>query len=228
MRAGQSRASFVDCAVHGAGSGAELFIVEGESAASSVAAVRSARFQAVLPLQGKPLNAWRATAEKVRAHALYAQLAAALGIDHATALEHAAETELSKLRFERLVLLMDPDADGIHIGALTLLYMHRWAPALITAGRVEQARAPMFVLEAAGTAEGTTPSMAYTPAQCQTLIAKLTAEHGAPPRVQSVRGLGSLAPQWLGDHCVGPATRRNRVVSADDVRAVIEVFGSLG
>ena len=225
MRAGQSKASFIDCAVHGAGSGAELFIVEGESAAGSVAAVRSARFQAVLPLQGKPLNAWRASAAKVRAHALYAQLAGALGAGDATALEHADEAAVGALRFERIVLLMDPDADGIHIGALVLLYLQRWAPALISSGRVDQARAPMFVLEAAGRGEGAPPQLAHTPATCQALVAKLTAEHGAPPRVRSVRGLASLAPTWLAEHCVDPATRRNRSLGADDVRAVIDVFG---
>jgi DNA gyrase subunit B len=225
MRNGQARATFFDSAEHGAGSGAELFVVEGESAAGAVAAVRSARLQAVLPLQGKPMNAWRAGADKVRAHALYAQFATALGIASATALEHADEAALAALRFERIVLLMDPDADGIHIGALLLLYVQRWAPALIASGRVTQARAPMFVLEPAGGGEGAARGLAYTPAQCRTMTQAMQVEHGAAPRVQAVRGLASLPPRWLGDHCVDPATRRLEAVGAATIQAVIEIFG---
>lgn len=225
MRNGQAKATFFDSAVHGAGSDAELFVVEGESAAGAVAAVRSARLQAVLPLQGKPMNAWRAGAAKVRAHALYAQLAAALGIADATALERGGEAALAALRFERIVLLMDPDADGIHIGALVLLYVQRWAPALIVAGRVAQARAPMFLLEPAGGGEGNARSLAYTPAQCQAMVQAMQAEHGAAPRVHAVRGLASLPPQWLGEHCVHPATRKLEVIDATSIQAVIEVFG---
>jgi DNA gyrase subunit B len=228
MRNGQTKATFFDCAVHGAGSGAELFVVEGESAAGAVAAVRSARFQAVLPLQGKPMNAWRAAGDKVRAHTLYAQLAAALGITSATALEHADEAALAALHFERIVLLMDPDADGIHIGALMLLYVQRWAPALIATGRVAQARAPMFMLEPAGRGEGGLRGLAYTPAQRDAMVQTMLAEHGAAPRVQAVRGLASLPPQWLGDHCVDPATRKLEVVSALTVQAVVHVFGGGG
>jgi DNA gyrase subunit B len=230
MRAGQSRASFIDCAVHGLGSGAELFIVEGVSAAASVAAVRSARFQAVLPLQGKPMNAWRANADKVRAHALYQQLALAMGMHDATALSQgtpeAAAIEAAKLRFERLVLLFDPDADGIHIGALVLLYLQRWAPVLIEQGRVAMARAPMFIVESG--AVDAAPRLAYHPTERQQLIDVVTQATGVAPRVQAVRGLGSLPPQLLAAEAVDPTTRKLRVVNAAEVAMVIEVFGGLG
>jgi DNA gyrase subunit B/topoisomerase-4 subunit B len=227
MRAGQSKASFVDCAVHGAGSGAELFVVEGESAAGAVAAVRSARFQAVLPLQGKPMNAWRASAAKVRAHALYAQLAGALGLADATALEHADEGALASLRFESIVLMMDPDADGIHIGALVLLYLRRWAPALISAGRVRQARVPMYLLQPAGGEPIGPARFAFTPAQRDVVAAAMLAEHGAPPVVRAIRGLASLAPQWLAGHCVDPVTRSLvAAVTPRDIETVVAVFGA--
>jgi DNA gyrase subunit B len=230
MRAGQSRASFIDCAVHGLGSGAELFIVEGESAAASVAAVRSARFQAVLPLQGKPMNAWRASADKVRAHALYQQLAAAMGMHDATTLSQGPADLIAaaaaKLRFERLVLLFDPDADGIHIGALVLLYLQRWAPVLIEQGRVAMARAPMFIVEAGVVDEA--PRLAYHPSERQQLIDAVMKATGVAPRVQAVRGLGSLPPQLLAAEAVDPSTRKLRVVNAAEVAMVIEVFGGLG
>ena len=225
MRSGQSRARLADCAVHGPGSGAELFIVEGESAAAAVAAVRRARAQAVLPLQGKPMNAWRASADKVRAHALYAQLAQALGIADATALETAGDEALAALRFERLVLLFDPDADGIHIGALALMYLQRWAPALLVGGRVVMVRAPMFLLRTGDDGKSAV-HCAYTPDHCRELAIRLTAEHGGAPQVQAVRGLASLAPDQLGHWCVEPATRTAHVVTPADAVAAAALFAA--
>jgi DNA gyrase subunit B len=225
MRQGQSRAEFVDCAVHGTGSGAELFVVEGESAAGAVAAVRAARFQAVLPLQGKPLNALRSSPDKVRSHALYAQFARALGMVDATALEHTSIEALGALRFERVVLLMDPDADGIHIGALMLLYLHRFAPALVQAERIAMTRAPMFLLEPA-TPNAAGAEYAFNPHQCERLRRSMHERDGHIPSVRLVRGLASLAPDLLSRLCVDPTTRTLSVLGAADVAAAIEVFGS--
>ena len=106
-----------DAAVHGGGSGAELFVVEGDSAAASVSRVRDPRFQAVLPMQGKPLNAVKASRQKVVSHAFFGPLIAALG----TGID--ADFRLGGLRYDRVLLLMDPDADGIHCGVLMLLFL---------------------------------------------------------------------------------------------------------
>ena len=76
----------VDCREHGAN--AELFVVEGDSAARSVVALRNDREQAVLPLQGKPLNAWKASRAKVEASPLYRQLAGALGLSSPVAVSY--------------------------------------------------------------------------------------------------------------------------------------------
>ncbi len=143
--------SLADCREHGPSSGNELLLVEGESAASSVVAVRDERFQAVLPLQGKPMNAWTATQPKVAQHVLYQQLGAALGLAVPTAITAA---ELSALRYERVVLLFDGDADGIHIGALMVLYFHRWLPQLLAQQRVWLVRAPMFEVRVLSRSEG--------------------------------------------------------------------------
>ncbi len=220
-RFSQARAKFVDCQQHGAGSGAELLLVEGDSAQSSVLAVRDERTQAVLPLQGKPLNAWVANATKVEQHILFQQLAQALGLEKPTAL---TEVESAALRFERIVLLFDPDADGIHIGALMLLYFKRWWPALLTSGRVWMVRAPMFELVAA---DGTVHH-AYNPTQCKQMVQTLRDESGtdAPqPMVQTMRGLGGIAPSVLRSLCVNPATRVAHCVNEREIQAVVEIFG---
>jgi DNA gyrase subunit B len=216
-RYAQTRAKFVDCQAHGPGSGAELFLVEGDSAASSVLAVRDERCQAVLPLQGKPLNAWAATPAKVAQHVLFKQLAQSLGLAQPTVCPDSAV-----LRFERVLLLFDPDADGIHIGALMVLYFQRWLPQLIGGGHLWLARAPMFEIEVPGLPH----HYAYNPPQCQQMADRLRSQAaGAEVRVRAFRGLGSLAPELLRERCLDPATRMAHAVGAADVQAVVDVFG---
>jgi DNA gyrase subunit B len=218
-----NNAKLVDCAQHGASSGAELLLVEGDSALASVVAVRNEQNQGVLALQGKPLNAWSATQTRVAQHAQYKLFAQALGLATPTAMD---EANLATLRFERVCLLLDPDADGIHIGALLMLYLQRWLPLLISSGRVLMLRAPMFELVCPATGD---VQHADNPLQRQHLATRMTdAAGGAPPRVLAHRGLGSIAPEVLRSRCVDPRTRQAHVVGAADVSAVIAVFGNNG
>lgn len=218
-RHSQAQAKLSDSAQHGAG--CELFLVEGDSAARSLLAVRDARMQAVLPLQGKPLNAWRAEEGKVRGNLLYRQLAEALGIGDACG--NASPASPAPLRFERVVLLFDPDADGIHIEALMLLYFARWLPEFLAGGQVWRVRAPMFTLTDADTGE---TAQAYSPAHRDALIAAM--QGGVDGRVMQHRhvGLGSLPPALLRRACVDPATRIARRAGGEDVEAVLAAFGA--
>ena len=218
-----ANAKLTDCQDHGGGSGAELLLVEGDSALASVCAVRNPRTQAVLALQGKPLNAWHASATRVAQHAQYQLLAQALGVQVATVAVDSTPAEPPPLRYERVVLLFDPDADGIHIGALLVLYVQRWLPGLIQRQQLWQVHAPMFELVAADSGE---VMQADNPVHCQALAARMAgAANGARPRVQAYRGLGSIAPDVLRSRCVDPATRRAHAVGAADVQAVVNVFG---
>lgn len=216
-RHAQSKAKLADSVQHGAG--CELILVEGDSAARSVVAVRDERTQAVLPLQGKPLNAWRADEAKVRGNLLYRQLADALGLADPT-LRSAA---LIPMRFERVVLLFDPDADGVHIEALMLLYFARWWPDFLACGQLWRVRAPMYTLTHAGSGE---TAQAYSPAHRDALLAQMRAS--APGEVVQHRhvGLGNLPPNLLRRACVDPATRAARQVGQEDVEAVLAVFGA--
>ena len=226
-RYSQAHAKLTDCQDHGPGSGVELILVEGDSAASSVVAVRDARFQAVLPLQGKPLNAWTASEAKVVQNILFKQLAQALGLPTPTAW---AEGVPAALRFERVVLLFDPDADGIHIGALMVLYFQRWLPRIISNGQLWLARAPMFEIEVPKVLRATDQAApfqyAYNPVHCRQLVDHLKAKSStAEIRVRAFRGLGGLAPELLRERCVHPATRMAHALGAADVQGVVEVFG---
>ncbi len=218
-RYSQSRAKLADCELHGPGSGAELILVEGDSAQDSVLTVRDARTQAVLPLQGKPLNAWAASQDKVEQHVLFQQLAQTLGMPSPTTLPDGG---VAALRYERIVLLFDPDADGIHIGALVQLYFARWLPAVVEAGLLCLCRAPMYELV---DADGVVHH-ALTPDHRQRIEQSLRAAADTlPPMVRALRGIGGFAPETLRRLCVDPATRLARALSPDDVQQAIELFG---
>lgn len=224
-RRSQAGMTLTDSRRHG--SGCELFLVEGESAAGAVTAVRDAQTQAVLALQGKPLNAWRASVQRVLGYPLYPQLAAAMGWPS------AVETDVppAQQRFERLVLLLDPDADGIHIGALLLLYLQRHAGALLAQNRVLMVRAPIAGLRVAERDTGEVQDVwAYTPAQARALRQRAAAEpeRWLVMRELGFRGLASLPPEVLRSTCVDPATRRADVVTPAQMRQVIDVFGGAG
>lgn len=217
-RHSQAKAKLIECSAHGAG--CELFLVEGDSAARSVANVRDERTQAVLPLQGKPLNAWRADADKVRGNILYRQLADALGVDDPTL--ESASTSPKPLRFERVILLFDPDADGVHIEALMLLYFARWMPALIECGQLWRVRAPMFTLTHSATGEIV---QAYSPPHRDALLAQMRADASGEVVQHRHVGLGSLPPALLRRSCIDPATRAARQVGQEDVDAVLAALG---
>ena len=243
-RHGPPGLTLLDSQRHGAG--CELLLVEGESAASAVAAVRDARTQAVLACQGKPLNAWRARPGRVAAHPLYARLAAAMGWPSATDAGADARVDADATpppaladvpRFERLLLLFDPDADGIHIGALLLLYVQRHAPGLLARGRVWQLRAPLGALRLRSATTGELRTLwADTPQQWQALRqhaasgAALALHPGGdecwqPLAATQFRGLASLPPDVLRATCLDPTTRRAEAVTPAQLRAVIAAFG---
>lgn len=207
-------AKLIDCGAHGPGAGAELFVVEGDSAAASVVRVRDPATQAVLPMQGKPLNAARAARDKVLAHPFFGPLVAALDVGC------AAECDLRRMRYQRVLVLTDPDADGIHCGFLVLLFFHRWLRPLLDAGRIEIVRPPWGEVVADGP-----PQLAFSEPELG-LLATRARERG-PATVRRFRGLAALDATLLRDACVAVGTRRSTVVSAADVAAMIEVVNHL-
>ena len=221
---------FEDCIQHGLGSGAELFIVEGDSAAGAVANLRNAQTQAVLPMQGKPLNAPRTSGERVTEFSLFRQLVAALGVNLLDT-DTGEASDLTPLRFDRVLLLFDPDADGIHCGALMLMFFYRWMRPLLQSGAVQIVRAPLFVLQAtdAKDAKGIVATAhAYSPDHAGRLIADFKRRGLNDVKTHHHRGLASIDPALLASSCVHPATRKVDVMSVADAEAAIDAFGAVG
>ena len=203
-----------DCSRYGADS--ELFVVEGDSAALAVSRVRDPLTQAVLPMQGKPLNALKATEKRLAAQPLFTALTESLGAGCGTAFD------LAKLRYARVLLLMDPDADGIHCGVLILMFFKRLMRPLLDGGHVEIVRPPWGEVVAA---DGSPPRHAISEAE---LLAVSDAVRAVgPATARRYRGLAAIDSQVLLTTCVARATRRTQRISTAQAAAMIAVFTTL-
>ncbi len=217
-----------DCDEHGSDSRAELFIVEGDSASQAVAAVRDPCFQAVLPMQGKPLNASKASWGAVREYELYQQAFVAFGYPQLCSAKqlqtHEARPEAC--HFSKILLLFDPDADGIHCGALMLIFLHRVFPKLIDAGMIEIVRAPLvcFDLIPAYKSTASKTLYAYLDEQAGKLRSELDRE-GYEYNQRRFRGLASMDRDTLVQTCVDLESRTAQSVTAADAQAALAVFG---
>jgi DNA gyrase subunit B len=178
-----------------------------------VSRVRDPRLQAVLPMQGKPLNAARASRQKLLGHPFFGPLVAAVG----TGLE--ADCDPRQSRYQRVLVLTDPDADGIHCGFLVLLFFHRWLRPLLGAGRVELVRPPWGEAVVAGEIR-----LAFSEPELAEMAGLARASGGA---VRRFRGLAGLDAETLRETCVDPATRRTERVTATAVAAMLEVIAAV-
>jgi DNA gyrase subunit B/topoisomerase-4 subunit B len=207
-------AKLEDCQTHGEGT--ELFIVEGDSAAMSVCRIRDPLTQAVLPLQGKPLNAWKATEKKVAANQLFDTLVAAIGGSWGDSFS------LAEVRYERVMLLFDPDADGIHCGALMSLYFLRWMRPLLMSGRIFVVHAPLLEIRSPSRNES---HPAFSEEDYHHLLVTLRSQTITDLQIHRFRGLASLNADTLDRTCVSAATRRTDVLTLEDALAAVDIFG---
>ncbi len=210
----------------------ECLIVEGDSAAKSVGQVRSSQRQAILALQGKPLNAIKASRQTAVKNEIFVRIFETLlgyrlgsTIDPDTLCQRIANP--AACVYQRLILLMDPDADGIHCGVLMMAFFRRFAPELIDAGRVIVVRPPMFVfrLPDQPSLDVSRWPVASSPEHASAIEQTLR-DHGIE-RFEKARhrGLGSLDSRLLCYSSVDPATRREICLTLDDADTAIALFG---
>jgi DNA gyrase/topoisomerase IV subunit B len=205
-----------DCAEHAPGAPAELILVEGDSAAEAVCAVRDPRLQAVLAMQGKPVNARRASRARVARSPWLAQIAALLGDAPGTALP------LGDLRYERVVILMDPDADGIHAGALLQIFFHDCMPVLLEQRRILIVHAPWAEIRR----PGAPPLLSFHEREFRRQCEQLERAGTAFERLRH-RGVGTITPALLERHCVNPETRLAQALSLEDAALAVQVFAAV-
>ena len=203
-----------DCWEHGRGSGAELLIVEGDSASRAAVRARQSRFQAVLPMQGKPLNAWKAKGKTVQSNELFAALVDSIdaGFDQSC--------DPARSRYDQITLLFDPDADGIHCGALMLMFFYRWMRPLLDSSMIGLVHPPILEIRSV---DGTDRIHAYNDEHYHKLKAALETQQ-IEYQVQRYRGLASMGEQALAQTCLDSNTRQRNLCDAADAEAAIRVF----
>lgn len=181
----------------------ELFIVEGDSAGGTAKQCRDRNYQAILPLRGKVLNTESASLKKILENKEIQDMVTALGCGI------GSHFDVSRLRYERIILLADADSDGHHITTLLLTFFYRHMPGLIAAGKVFIAVPPLYRIDI-----GKETFWAVDDADRQRILA--TADGRSKPDIQRFKGLGEMMPKTLWDTTLNPATRRLLKVEIDD------------
>ena len=181
----------------------ELFLVEGDSAGGSAKQGRDRQTQAILPLRGKVLNAEQAPEKKVRANQELCDIVKALGCGM------GQEIDLNRLRYGKVVLLMDADSDGHHIATLLLTFFYRYLRPLIDAGVVFIAQPPLYRVDV-----GKQTYWAADDAQKNQLVEKFSSK--GKVEIQRFKGLGEMMPATLYKTTLDPLHRRLLQVKIED------------
>ncbi len=176
--------------------GTEIFLVEGDSAGGSAKQARSRATQAILPLRGKILNVASASADKLRGNQELSDLTQALGCGSGKTFD------LSKLRYERVVIMTDADVDGAHIASLLMTFFYREMPELVTNGHLFLAVPPLYRL-----AKGGDVVYALDDADRERLMAEHFSGAGKI-EISRFKGLGEMPPAQLRDTTMDPEKRQ--------------------
>ncbi len=194
----------------------ELFLVEGDSAGGSAKQARNREIQAILPLRGKILNTWEIESSEVLASEEVHSIAVALGVD-------PGSSEINGLRYGKICILADADADGAHIATLLCALFVRHFPTLVHNCKVYVAKPPLYRVDA-----GKQVRYALDDRELDQISAQIrAAKPNAKITVQRFKGLGEMNPSQLKETTMNPDTRRLLQLSIESVSQTNSVFDRL-
>lgn len=184
----------------------EIFIVEGDSAGGSAKMARNRLYQAIMPIRGKILNVEKASIDKVLANAEIKTMINAFGCGFSEG--YGNDFDITKLRYDKIIIMADADVDGAHICTLLLTLFYRFMPELIAEGHVYIAMPPLYkVIPARGKEEYLYDDKA---------LARYRKTHKSSFTLQRYKGLGEMDAQQLWETTLDPETRYLKRVEIDD------------
>lgn len=191
----------------------EIFIVEGDSAGGSAKTARDRNYQAILPIRGKILNVEKASIDKVLANAEIKTMINAFGCGFSEG--YGNDFDISKLKYDKIVIMADADVDGAHICTLLLTLFYRFMPELIYEGHVYIAMPPLYkAMPAKGKEEYLYDDKA---------LEKYRKTHKGSFTLQRYKGLGEMDADQLWETTLNPQTRKLKLVEIEDARMASEV-----
>ena len=193
----------------------ELFLVEGDSAGGSAKQARDKNTQAILPLRGKILNSWEVSSEEILANQEIHDIAVAIGID-------PLSEDLSELRYGKICILADADADGLHIATLICALMLKHFPALVKAGHLYMAMPPLYRLD-----YGKNLAYALDETEKEVLIKKISKSYKGKISITRFKGLGEMNPSQLRETTMDKKSRKLLQLNLENLENTQELFDLL-
>lgn len=191
----------------------EIFIVEGDSAGGSAKTARNRMYQAILPIRGKILNVEKASIDKVLANAEIKTMINAFGCGFSEG--YGNDFDISRLRYDKIIIMADADVDGEHISTLLLTLFYRFMPELIYEGHVYIAMPPLYkAMPSKGKEEYLYDDKA---------LERYRKKHKGPFTLQRYKGLGEMDAEQLWETTLDPETRYLKQVEIEDARMASEV-----